>query len=49
MHTTSEFLHSQLKQFFGFDSFKGQQEEVIQTQVHRKLIQAELFQKFWID
>jgi ATP-dependent DNA helicase RecQ len=29
MQTSSEFLHAQLKQFFGFDNFKGEQEEVI--------------------
>ncbi len=29
MQTSSEFLHKQLKHFFGFDSFKGEQEEVI--------------------
>ncbi|MEN6568770.1 MAG: DNA helicase RecQ [Rikenellaceae bacterium] len=29
MQITSEFLHDQLKRFFGFDSFKGQQEDII--------------------
>lgn len=29
MFTTSEFLHEQLKFYFGFNSFKGQQEEII--------------------
>lgn len=29
MHITSEYLHTQLKFFFGFSSFKGLQEEVI--------------------
>ncbi|MDD2490827.1 MAG: DNA helicase RecQ [Bacteroidales bacterium] len=29
MQTSSEFLHSQLKHFFGFSSFKGEQEDVI--------------------
>ncbi|MFA6335833.1 MAG: DNA helicase RecQ [Bacteroidales bacterium] len=29
MHITSEYLHEQLKTFFGFSSFKGDQEEII--------------------
>lgn len=29
MEITSELLHSKLKEFFGFDSFKGQQEAII--------------------
>lgn len=29
MNTTSEYLHEKLKFYFGFNSFKGQQEEVI--------------------
>ncbi len=29
MHITSEHLHEQLKTFFGFSSFKGDQEEII--------------------
>jgi ATP-dependent DNA helicase RecQ len=29
MQITSEFLHEQLKRFFGFDSFKWQQEDII--------------------
>ena len=30
MHTTSDILHHKLKEFFGFDSFKGEQEAIIQ-------------------
>ena len=29
MQVTSEILHQKLKEFFGFDSFKGEQEAVI--------------------
>ncbi|MEG2848646.1 MAG: DEAD/DEAH box helicase, partial [Bacteroidales bacterium] len=29
MQVTSEILHSKLKEFFGFDSFKGEQEAII--------------------
>lgn len=29
MHITSEILHAKLKEFFGFDSFKGEQEAII--------------------
>ena len=35
MQVTSEILHGKLKEFFGFDSFKGEQEAVI-----RHLIQG---------
>ena len=29
MKITSEELHAKLKEFFGFNSFKGEQEEII--------------------
>jgi ATP-dependent DNA helicase, RecQ family len=29
MHITSEILHAKLKEFFGFDAFKGEQEAII--------------------
>ena len=31
MQINSDFLHQELKRFFGFSSFKGQQEEIIQN------------------
>ena len=34
MEITSQELHSQLKKYFGFDSFKGGQEEIIQNLLH---------------
>lgn len=34
MHITSEYLHDQLKFFFGFSSFKGDQEEIIMNLIN---------------
>ncbi len=36
MQITSEFLHQELKRFFGFSSFKGQQAEIIQNLLEEK-------------
>ncbi|MDD2419086.1 MAG: DNA helicase RecQ [Bacteroidales bacterium] len=36
MQITSEFLHQELKRFFGFSSFKGQQAEIIQNLLEGK-------------